>query len=109
MATSFKLSFLLEDVSNNDVDAESRKSNPGQPRLPNGPFLIRMLIRNLGNVGLAMRDFQFCFSYKDANGNSRKSRPGQPTLPDGPFVIKMLLGSQGNLGLASRGFQMVHL
>ena len=35
MATSFKLSFLLEHVSNNDVDKESRKSKPGQPRLPN--------------------------------------------------------------------------
>ena len=79
MATSFKLSFLGGDVSHNDVGKESRKSKPGQPRLPNGPFLIRMLIRH-----------------------RRKSRPGHPRLPNVFFLIKMLTGIQGNLGLASQ-------
>ena len=95
MITSFKLSFRLEDASNNDVDKESRKSKPGQPRLRNGPFLIRMLIRNRRKAKPGHpRLPNVFFSYKDVNGISRKSRPDQPTLPDGPFVNKMLLGNQ---------------
>ena len=90
-----------------DAIRKSKKSRPGQPRLPNGPFLIKMLLRSQGNLSWPAEAPRWSVLSKDADRKSRKFRLGQPRLPDGPFLIKMLIGSQGNLGAASRGSQMV--
>ena len=49
-------------VSNKDANRNPRKSKSGQPRLPNGTFLIRMLIGNKRNLCLASQGSQMvCF------------------------------------------------
>jgi hypothetical protein len=91
-------------MSKKDGNKQSRKSQPSQPRLRNGPLLIRMLIANQGNLGLWPAEApKRSDSNKDADWKSRKFGSGQPRLRNSPFLIRMLIGNQGNQSLAIRG------